>query len=127
MAQRAVRVVIAGRVQGVGFRAFVAGEAARHGIAGWVRNRRDGTVEAVFIGEGAAVDAMLAACRRGPRVSPRSSDVAVSDYVGPALTPLHRTADGIVFPNSVSNSRRSAMSTSSMVAMMPRSARLVTP
>ena len=85
MAQRAVRVVIAGRVQGVGFRAFVAGEAARHEIAGWVRNRRDGTVEAVFIGEGAAVDTMLAACRRGPRLA-EVSDVEVSDYVGPSLS-----------------------------------------
>ena len=44
--------IFSGRVQGVGFRAFVEDEAARHGVEGWVRNRRDGTVEAVFAGDG---------------------------------------------------------------------------
>jgi acylphosphatase len=60
-----VQVVFSGRVQGVGFRAFVAGEAVRIGIAGWVRNRRDGTVEAVFSGAPAAVEAAIAVCRNG--------------------------------------------------------------
>lgn len=63
---RAVRVVIRGRVQGVGFRAWTAAEARRHGLAGWVRNRADGSVEAVFQGASGALDAMLAACRHGP-------------------------------------------------------------
>jgi acylphosphatase len=58
-------VVFSGRVQGVGFRAFVAGEAARTGVEGWVRNRRDGTVEAVFSGIPDAVEAAVAACRKG--------------------------------------------------------------
>ncbi len=61
------RVIVHGRVQGVGYRAFVEAEAIRRGIAGYVRNRRDGTVEAVFEGEGAAVAEMVAVCRRGPR------------------------------------------------------------
>ncbi len=59
-------VVIRGRVQAVGFRAFVEYTAEDHGVAGWVRNRRDGSVEAVFAGEAAVVDAVIEACRRGP-------------------------------------------------------------
>ena len=58
-------VVFSGRVQGVGFRAFVAGEADRIGIDGWVRNRRDGTVEALFSGTAADVEAAIAACLKG--------------------------------------------------------------
>jgi acylphosphatase len=58
-------LVFRGRVQGVGFRAFVADEAARIGIEGWVRNRRDGTVEAVFCGTAAAVEDAVAATRKG--------------------------------------------------------------
>ncbi len=62
-----IRYVIArGMVQGVGYRAFVVDEAVRLGLAGWVRNRRDGTVEAVFAGSAPAVEAMIEACRRGP-------------------------------------------------------------
>jgi len=62
-----IRHVIArGRVQGIGYRAFVEHEALRRGIAGWVRNRRDGSVEAVFAGPPEKVDTMIEACRRGP-------------------------------------------------------------
>jgi acylphosphatase len=60
------QVIVHGRVQGVGFRAFVEGEALARGLEGWVRNRRDGSVEAVFMGEAATVAAMVEACRRGP-------------------------------------------------------------
>lgn len=60
------RVVIHGRVQGVWFRAWTSQEAERHRLTGWVRNRRDGTVEAVFAGDEAAVEAMIEACREGP-------------------------------------------------------------
>jgi acylphosphatase len=60
------RVVVRGRVQGVGFRAFVEEEAWRRHLAGWVRNRRDGSVEAVLAGPFEAVDAALAALRKGP-------------------------------------------------------------
>ena len=59
-------VIVHGRVQGVGFRAFVEVEALTRGLEGWVRNRREGTVEAVFKGEEAAVADMIEACRRGP-------------------------------------------------------------
>ena len=74
-----VRVVIQGRVQGVGYRAFVAREAGRHCLEGWVRNCRDGSVEAVFKGEAAVIDDMIAACRRGP---PAARVVAVHQSPG---------------------------------------------
>ena len=61
--------VFRGRVQGVGFRAFVEEVAARNGIEGWARNRRDGTVEAVFAGAPGAVDSVIAICGRGPRAA----------------------------------------------------------
>lgn len=59
-------MVVHGRVQGVGYRAFVEHEALRHGLEGWVRNRRDGSVEAVFAGAQEKVDAMIEACQQGP-------------------------------------------------------------
>jgi acylphosphatase len=59
-------VRIEGRVQGVWFRAWTQERAVALGLSGWVRNRRDGTVEALFAGPEAAVVAMLAACRHGP-------------------------------------------------------------
>jgi acylphosphatase len=60
-------VVVHGFVQGVGFR-YAVERAARHrGVAGWVRNRPDGTVEAVFEGEADAVEALLRLCQEGPR------------------------------------------------------------
>ncbi len=65
-ATRAVRVRIQGRVQGVWFRGWVAREAGARGLGGWVRNRFDGTVEALFAGPPAAVDDMVAACWAGP-------------------------------------------------------------
>ena len=61
-----VRVLIRGRVQGVGYRAWTACEARGRGIAGWVRNRRDGAVEALFAGLEEEVKAMIEACREGP-------------------------------------------------------------
>jgi acylphosphatase len=67
MNERIIRhVTMHGRVQGVGYRAFVEHEALRRGIEGWVRNRRDGSVEAVLAGDVDAVTAMIEACRRGP-------------------------------------------------------------
>lgn len=59
-------IVVRGRVQGVGFRAFVEDEAERRGLSSWVRNRRDGTVEAIFEGETEVIANMIAACRAGP-------------------------------------------------------------
>ena len=63
---RLVRLTIHGRVHGVGFRAFVEDEAMSRGLEGWVRNRRDGTVEALIVGEARLVKEMIEACRRGP-------------------------------------------------------------
>jgi acylphosphatase len=62
-----VRVVVHGHVQGVFFRDTVRRAARERGVTGWVRNRRDGTVEAVFEGAGDAVEALIEVCRRGPR------------------------------------------------------------
>jgi len=63
---RTIHVLIHGRVQGVGFRAWVQHQAELHGLRGWVRNRQDGTVEAVFSGAGDQVEIMLKACHQGP-------------------------------------------------------------
>jgi acylphosphatase len=63
---KAVHVRILGRVQRVGFRYWTIDEASHRGLDGWVRNRRDGTVEAVFIGPAQEVDDMLTACGNGP-------------------------------------------------------------
>jgi acylphosphatase len=62
-------VVIHGRVQGVGYRAFVEDQALRLDLEGWVRNRREGAVEAVFAGTQEAVAAAIEACHRGPRAA----------------------------------------------------------
>ena len=59
-------VVVRGRVQGVGYRVWTEFTADRLGLEGWARNRRDGSVEAVFAGPAAAVGRMIEACRRGP-------------------------------------------------------------
>ena len=69
MAGSAVRIIVEGRVQGVGFRAFVSDEAWRHNLRGWVRNRRDGSVEALLVGAREEIDAVIAACRQGPRLA----------------------------------------------------------
>jgi acylphosphatase len=66
-ARRCVHVRIEGLVQGVGFRAWSEMEATARGLTGWVKNRRDGAVEAVFDGSEDAVQAMLDACGSGPR------------------------------------------------------------
>jgi acylphosphatase len=73
---RTVRAKFTGRVQGVGFRAFVEREAHKRGLKGWVRNRCDSSVEAIFSGPSDVVDDMLAAARKGPRSS-RVEDVHV--------------------------------------------------
>ena len=59
-------VTIRGRVQGVGYRYWVEQQARALGLEGWVRNRRDGSVEALFAGPADVVSGMIALCRRGP-------------------------------------------------------------
>lgn len=72
---------IAGRVQGVGFRLYMLREARLRGVTGWVRNRVDGTVEAVVQGTPEAVDAMIAWANRGPS-SAVVSEVKVTEGGG---------------------------------------------
>jgi acylphosphatase len=66
---KAVHVRIHGLVQGVGYRAWVERTAALLGLGGWVRNRSDGTVEAVFAGDPDAVEEMVRRCHEGPRAA----------------------------------------------------------
>ncbi len=85
------RVVIRGRVQGVGYRAWTEIIALEHGIEGWVRNRRDGSVEAMFSGPERDVAALIAQCRRGPpgaRVEAIDQRDATPDEIA-----LHRGAE----------------------------------
>ncbi|HEV2336617.1 MAG TPA: acylphosphatase [Stellaceae bacterium] len=75
---RAVLLRITGRVQGVGYRAWAIEAATRLRLRGWVRNRSDGSVEALVIGGEDRVAAMIEACRVGPFAA-RVSEIAVSD------------------------------------------------
>src|ERR1700674_4478994 len=75
-------VMIRGRVQGVGYRYWVEQQARARGLEGWVRNRRDGSVEALFAGPAEVVSEMIALCRRGPasaRVETVQEDPANAD------------------------------------------------
>jgi acylphosphatase len=70
------RLTITGRVQGVGYREWAIATARQLGLAGWVRNRTDGSVEALVVGEEQAVGRMIDACRRGPALA-RVDDIDV--------------------------------------------------
>jgi acylphosphatase len=74
MSRAIIQVLITGQVQGVGYRAWVESQAVASGLDGWVRNRRDGSVEALFAGNAKAVADMVALCRHGPP-SARVADV----------------------------------------------------
>ena len=79
------RVTVRGRVQGVGYRAWVEHQASAHGLDGWVRNKTDGSVEALFSGPEDVVADMVASCRRGPssaRVDAVMEEPADSDALG---------------------------------------------
>jgi acylphosphatase len=76
--RRRLLLRIAGRVQGVGYRAWAIETAQRLGLRGWVRNRADGTVEALVIGADDAVAAMIEACRDGPYAA-RVREVSVAE------------------------------------------------
>jgi acylphosphatase len=89
------RIRVGGRVQGVGFRASLQHEARRAGVTGWVRNRADGTVEALLHGAPEAVESLIAWARRGPpgaRVSRLLDDDADSGEAPPAGFELRPSA-----------------------------------
>jgi acylphosphatase len=78
-------LIITGRVQGVGFRFYTQRKARELGITGWVRNRRDGAVEAMVQGSSGAVEAMIAWARRGPP-SAVVAEVRVTEASGDFVT-----------------------------------------
>jgi acylphosphatase len=90
------QVTIRGRVQGVGYRAWVEHQARVHHLEGWVRNRRDGSVEALFAGPADVVSNMVALCRRGPasarvetvQQQPANSDALNLRYAGERFSVL---------------------------------------
>lgn len=90
----ALHLMIAGRVQGVGFRWSLCDEAMQLGARGWVRNRRDGRVEAVVDGSAEAVEAMQRWAQRGPRsarvdhVETRAATAEEAGLIGPGFSPL---------------------------------------
>lgn len=83
---RTVRILVSGRVQGVGFRAFAQRQADRLGIDGWVRNLEDGRVEALAAGEEAAVAEFIDALRRGPLIA-RVAGIEVMEAADQAPAP----------------------------------------
>ncbi len=82
MAELHLHLLIHGRVQGVGYRAFLQAEAQRRGLSGWTRNLSSGEVEAVVAGPAEAVEALIAACRKGPLGS-RVDGIVRSDAAPP--------------------------------------------
>lgn len=87
---KALRVRIEGQVQKVGFRHWTLIQASQLNIEGWVRNRREGWVEAVFIGSQARVDEMVKLCYRGPAMS-RVTSVKTAPYrIGPNEPEIHK-------------------------------------
>jgi acylphosphatase len=78
----AKRLLIEGRVQGVGYRASFAGQAVALGLKGWVRNRRDGSVEALVDGDAATLETIIQWARRGPP-SAQVSNVLVEEAAEP--------------------------------------------
>jgi acylphosphatase len=84
-------VTIRGRVQGVGYRAWVEQQATARDLEGWVRNRKDGCVEALFAGPADIVSDMIAACRRGPVLA--RVDAVQEDVAGPDALNLRRPGE----------------------------------
>lgn len=85
---RCAALRIEGRVQGVGYRAWLADTARAHGLDGFGRNRRDGTVEALLAGPPEAVEAVIARCHEGPALA-RVDRVAVTPAEPPASPGFH--------------------------------------
>lgn len=84
----AKRLIISGQVQGVGYRQWLLNRAAAAGLAGWVRNRLDGTVEALIAGETDAVEELVRQCRRGPRLA--SVSAITEEFADPPDVPGFR-------------------------------------
>jgi acylphosphatase len=82
LSRRAVHLAITGKVQGVGYRDFLERQAKALGLGGWVRNRRDGSVEAVVVGPASSVETIIVACRRGPPAA-AVREVQVAEHGGP--------------------------------------------
>ncbi len=93
-----IHLRIAGKVQGVGFRQWTAREARGRGLSGYVRNRHDGSVEALFSGDADAVSALAEACGRGPQAS-RVDRVDVRPAIEDDLAP-HRGSGFAVLPTA---------------------------
>ena len=87
--EKTVRVIIEGMVQGVCYRAWTKQNALGLGLAGWVRNRRDGSVEALFRGPVEAVDRMVALCREGPAAA-RVTETRAEPFSGDPPPPPFR-------------------------------------
>jgi acylphosphatase len=79
------RLTIRGRVQGVGYRAAMIDAAKALGVRGWVRNRRDGAVEALVQGEDDAVERLMTWCRRGPAPAHVTAIVALDVTADPTF------------------------------------------
>ena len=92
-------IVVRGQVQGVGYRAFVEQEAHRRGLHGWVRNRRDGSVEAIFSGPRNEVEAVIEACQRGP-FSARVSELDQRDGTEADLLEVTKGGSFLVRPTA---------------------------
>jgi acylphosphatase len=85
MSRAILQVTIRGRVQGIGYRAWLEQQARASKLEGWVRNRRDGSVEALFAGPATVVAEMVALCRHGPpsaRVDSVISETVEDDQLG---------------------------------------------
>ena len=92
MSDAILHVTIRGRVQGVGYRAWIEHQAIASQLDGWVRNRRDGSVEAVFAGPASVVAEMIAQCRHGPPSS--RVEAVLNEAVDPELLNLRPPGAG---------------------------------
>ena len=91
MSQVILQVTIRGQIQGVGYRAWLKDEVATCGLEGWVRNRADGSVEALFAGPADIVAQVVALCRRGP--SSARVEAVINESAEPDLLNLRRAGE----------------------------------
>jgi acylphosphatase len=94
------RFVVTGRVQGIGFRLFIAREASRLKLAGWVRNRAANQVEFVVMGESVAISELAAVAQRGP-ASARVDDIYSEESDAAALALCNENGRGMVVAPSI--------------------------